>query len=252
MLLLKPIGHLLEAMPRGGVTLAHEGIDGTIGAANALMIASRNASTLHEWYARYRDFSDSVWNGFSVRLPMELAIRDPGSVRLLGYTAFYWPPWNPWGVAQIYRAARCALPASMGIHLWETKMWASLMSKLTPERVKRRDTCFTRLAAAVLDGSFDFSSATLDDGAAAETTDTLLAQTDLARLLDAAPDAEKRSAPSAAELPKELQRFLGQPGSAYGGCTDAHASCAGWASKGECALNSAYMERECRRSCKLC
>ena len=41
---------------RGGasLTLAHEGIDGTIGAGNALMLASRNASLLRAWYGRYR------------------------------------------------------------------------------------------------------------------------------------------------------------------------------------------------------
>ena len=31
------------------LTLAHEGIDGTIGAGNALMLAHRNSSMLLEW-----------------------------------------------------------------------------------------------------------------------------------------------------------------------------------------------------------
>ena len=91
-----------------GVVLAHEGIDGTIGAGNALMITRRNHSVIAEWYGRYRKFSDQIWNGFSVRLPMEMAVAHPGSVRLLDYTAFYWPPWNPWGVAQIYRVRRAS------------------------------------------------------------------------------------------------------------------------------------------------
>ena len=110
------------------VVLAHEGIDGTIGAANALMLARRNASILAVWYERYRYFSDAVWNGFSVRLPMELAIDFPGTIRLLNYTSFYWPPWNPWGIAQLYRTRRCLVPGAYAVHLWETKMCALALS----------------------------------------------------------------------------------------------------------------------------
>ena len=43
-------------------------------------------------------------------------MRRPGQVRLLGYTAFYWPPWNPWGIAQLYRTQRCVMHESMGVH----------------------------------------------------------------------------------------------------------------------------------------
>lgn len=111
-LLLRSLAPLLAA-PRAALVLAHEGIDGTIGAGNALMLAQRNAPALAEWYGRYRAFSDVIWNGFSVRLPMELASQlGPSAIRLLDYTAFYWPPWNPWGVAQLYRTPRCMLPSS--------------------------------------------------------------------------------------------------------------------------------------------
>ena len=59
-------GLLLQAArASGGVLLAHEGIDGTIGAGNALMACTRNASIMQTWYDRYRDFSDAIWNGFS-------------------------------------------------------------------------------------------------------------------------------------------------------------------------------------------
>jgi hypothetical protein len=50
------------------------------GAGNALMICQRNHSLMAAWYARYRSFSDQIWNGFSVRLPMEMAIANPGTV----------------------------------------------------------------------------------------------------------------------------------------------------------------------------
>ena len=36
---------------REGIVLAHEGVDGTIGAGNALMIVQRNHSLMADWYA---------------------------------------------------------------------------------------------------------------------------------------------------------------------------------------------------------
>ena len=117
--------------------MAHEGVDGTIGLGNALMLARRNATLLRVWYERYRGFrsrrsrarapdappdpgvpsrvvgrcrdSDAVWNGFSLRLPFELAQQMPGAVHTLDYTSFYWPPWSPWGIAQLYRTPTCIM-----------------------------------------------------------------------------------------------------------------------------------------------
>ena len=89
LLLLRSLSTLRAAGASGGLLLAMEGIDGTIGAGNALMVATRNSSTLLEWYGKYRSFSDGIWNGFSVRLPMDLAVQRPGSIALVNYTAFY-------------------------------------------------------------------------------------------------------------------------------------------------------------------
>ena len=255
-LLLKPIEDGLLASSEG-IVLAHEGIDGTIGAGNALMIVRRNHTLMHDWYYRYRKFSDQVWNGFSVRLPMEMAIAKPGSVKLLPYTAFYWPPWNPWGVAQIYRAKRCILPDSLGLHLWETKMWASLLGKLQPEVINKRDTCFSRLAASVLDGSYDFSSATLSEEQPAETADQVIATHDLASLLSA--ETSHEASERIPGKPQALYHFRqGQPstGSAAGGvgaaCEDRDASCPQWAASGECTKNPGFMLPTCRKSCGAC
>ena len=230
-----------------GVVLAHEGIDGTIGAGNALMIARRNHSVIAEWYGRYRKFSDQIWNGFSVRLPMEMAVAHPGSVRLLDYTAFYWPPWNLWGVAQIYRAQRCILHGSYGVHLWETKMWASLLGKLTPADVQKGDSCFARLASAVLDGSYNFGPATLEPGAPAETVDRVLAQRDLASQLAHAP-AGGEDAPR--ERPAQLASFQYVAGASD--CRDRESMCGLWATSGECGRNAAFMRDACRKACRLC
>ena len=61
-LVLAPLDHLHTHE----LSMAHEGVDGTIGLGNALMLARPNASLLRVWYERYRGFSDAVWNGFSL------------------------------------------------------------------------------------------------------------------------------------------------------------------------------------------
>ena len=48
--LLRPLDDLLHSAHE--LVLAHEGVDGTIGAGNAMMLARPNASILGEWYQR--------------------------------------------------------------------------------------------------------------------------------------------------------------------------------------------------------
>ena len=117
-LVLAPLDHL----HRYELSMGHEGVDGTIGLGNALMLARPNARLLRTWYDRYRGFSDAVWNGFSLRLPFELAQQMPDAVHTVGYSKFYWPPWNPWGIAQLYRTPTCILAEQLAVHLWETKV----------------------------------------------------------------------------------------------------------------------------------
>jgi hypothetical protein len=124
-------------------------------------------------------------------------------------------------------------------------MWGSLLGKLRPESVAKRDTCFARLASAVLQGDFDFSSAIVSSGSPAETADTVLAQHDLASLLAAAPTSE-----AVAARPAELGRFL-QRGP-VSDCADKEASCSAWAAAGECTANPDFMRVTCKRACGSC
>ena len=248
--LLRPLDVLLTSPQE--LVLAHEGISGSIGAGNALMLARSNASVLGEWYGRYHSFSDHVWNGFSVRLPMEFAIKSPERVRALDYTAFYWPPWNPWGIAQLYRSQRCLVRDQHAVHLWETKMWASLLGRLEPSQVASRATCFLRLANAVLDGSFAFDDATLDEGSAMDETVTVLYSADVQSQLDATPPLEKHLSAEPEPLPEALRPFL--KGRAAPGCSDlaGAAECEAWAKAGECSKNADFMLTSCKRACALC
>ena len=131
------------------------------------------------------------------------------------------------------------------VHLWETKVWKSLLSKLTPAMVRERSTCFTRLAAAILDGTYDFSAARVAPGQRAHRNDTVVFSSSLlSRLLDPAPPPAPAAggAGAAAALPR-----------ASAGCADeAGAACVGWAAKGECANNPEFMSTSCRLSCGQC
>lgn len=235
-LLLRPLAPLLSAAAPGQATLAHEGVGGSIGVGNALMLTPRNHSFFREWYEAYRAFSDAVWNGFSVRLPSRLAAAAPSSVRVLAYGAFYWPPWNPWGVAQLYRSERCLLRGGYAVHLWETKVWRSLLSSLSPAKLEAHGSCFAKAALAVLRGTFNYTPATLRPGERAEESLTVSLSRPLAELLLTPADGAVASAAGG-----------GQP------CgDDAGEACAGWAGAGECSRNPGFMERSCRRSCGLC
>jgi hypothetical protein len=242
--LLRPLDDLLHSAHE--LVLAHEGVDGTIGAGNAMMLARPNASILGEWYQRYHTFSDAVWNGFSVRLPMEFAISRPDLVRTLDYTAFYWPPWNPWGVAQLYRTPRCLMSGQHAVHLWETKMWASLLSGLEPAHLDSNGSCFARLASAVHEGTFLFGTATVAEGQRMDENDHLIHSASLAAQLEVTPPLERRLASTPDALPPQLRPFLRK-------CEDALPDkCAAWAKAGECARNAEYMREQCAKACGFC
>jgi len=232
----------LDALHRYELSMAHEGVEGTIGLGNALMLARPNASLLRVWYERYRGFSDAVWNGFSLRLPFELAQQMPESVHTVDYAKFYWPPWNPWGIAQLYRTQTCIMAEQQAVHLWETKVWQSLLGKLTPEMVREGGTCFTRLAAAIMDDTYDFSAARVAPNQLAHRNDTVVFSTSLlSRLLNPAPPSPPAAggAGAAAALPRASASCVNNAG----------AACIDWAANGECAKNPGFMSTACHLAC---
>jgi hypothetical protein len=183
----------------------------------------------------------------------------PGAVHALGYTDCFWPPWNPWGVAQLYRSSRCLVPGAYAVHLWETKVWAPLLSTLTPQHLAIDQTCFGRMARAVLDGSFDFSAAQLrPTERTEEAIDVSLSRPLLDLLLDGAPgvasSAQGASATGASggDTGQEpLPRGVGAEGKGISGCVDTAGAvaCRTWAELGECERNAAFMFERCRRAC---
>ncbi|CDH56125.1 predicted protein [Lichtheimia corymbifera JMRC:FSU:9682] len=53
--------------------MCQEGVDGSSGLCNAMMMAKPNAQFLQRYYATYSSFDSSQWNYRSVVLPAKLA-----------------------------------------------------------------------------------------------------------------------------------------------------------------------------------
>ena len=52
-------------------------------------------------------------------------------------------------MAQLYRSERCLLRGAFAVHLWETKVWASLLSTLTPERLETEVSIYLSIYLSV-------------------------------------------------------------------------------------------------------
>ena len=96
---LRPLAPLL----RGGKAFVigregHSAHGGYHGLCNAVLLARPNASFARRWLEEYRDFGDpsrgDPWSEHSVQRPITLAAAHPDEVRVLPYTAFFWPDWD--------------------------------------------------------------------------------------------------------------------------------------------------------------
>ena len=67
------------------------GLQGSDRAANAVMLASQRSRFVLRWLDAYHNFTDSDWDGHSVRLPFRLAENFPGEALLLPRTAWFTP-----------------------------------------------------------------------------------------------------------------------------------------------------------------
>mmetsp|Transcript_45891 Transcript_45891/g.135623 ORF Transcript_45891/g.135623 Transcript_45891/m.135623 type:complete len:118 (+) Transcript_45891:76-429(+) len=116
-------------------------------------------------------------------------------------------------------------------------MWKALLWNLSPERVQKRDSCFIRLAAAVLDDSFDFSAAHLGAGQSAEVESQSLYSSSL--LAQWSPN-EAKKLPDAPPPSPPPAVCVDDPG------------CPAWAKAGECAKNPTFMMQSCKNACGIC
>jgi len=73
------------------------GVGSASGLCNAVMIGQPNAAFSTEWLAQYDYFRsrgrDSLWDYHSVKLPSILMSRQPDTILVLDYRAFFYPLW---------------------------------------------------------------------------------------------------------------------------------------------------------------
>ena len=136
----KPFAPLLEGAVVMGLEKTSDGA--TVGLCNATIIAPPGAEFLRLWLESYDDFT--IWNRFSVQLPMQLAEEHPGLVRIESNTSFFWPSWDDAGIAALFLEDR-AYPEAYSLHLWESKSWEHLR-RLDASRVQTIDTTYNRVA----------------------------------------------------------------------------------------------------------
>ncbi len=141
--------------------LGEQGIDGSEGLCNAVILARRNARFLRRWLDGY-DPKQSLWHGFrskgwdpywdemSVKYPAFLAKLYPHELHTVGPRTFFWPNWRTADLKKLYEADGEPDPSSYCVHLWESQAFDKYLQDLNENTIRTRDTRFHRIARRFL------------------------------------------------------------------------------------------------------
>jgi hypothetical protein len=131
--------------------LGQQGKDGSLGMANAIILAEPESDFIRLWLDSYRTFRsrgrDQYWDEHSVKIPAILAARHPEAIRPMSHRAFYWPLWYNDHLKMIFGPSAEVIvnDDTFATHLWETHAWRYL-EHLTPRHVRETDSNFHRWA----------------------------------------------------------------------------------------------------------
>ncbi|WP_396275128.1 glycosyltransferase [Hyphomonas sp.] len=188
-----------------------------IGLCNATMITPPGSRFIEAWYRHYENFSDELWNTFSVVLPSRLSRQMPEHIKIEPVTAFFWPSWDEEGIKSLFLESK-DFSKGYSIHLWESRSW-KYVRNLTAHEVLQRNTSYNLIARRYLgahaaklieaEGQILRERALARAAAAAETN--LMANDD-AKAPDAGQATMRQGAEHAQEahraaLPKLTDRF---------------------------------------------
>ncbi|KAI8967881.1 hypothetical protein BDF20DRAFT_828546 [Mycotypha africana] len=149
---LKPVDHLLKKE----FVMAQEGVDGSIGLCNAMIMSKPQSRFVQRWYSTYSTFDSSNWNYHSVILPGKLAPFFPNEVTLLNHTAFFWPLWDSHGLRTLYLEKSYDFSSNLGTHIWESAANKNLMRDLSEDVIMNIDnSLYCQLRPFLLDGNPD-------------------------------------------------------------------------------------------------
>jgi hypothetical protein len=130
--------------------MAEEGIGGSHGLSNAVLLAVPNAPFTRRWYHEYHSFSDEHWTQHSVQLPKVLAKKHPSEITILPHTAFVWPLHYKDHLKWIFESDSSVDSTAYTRHLWESLSWGKYLENITPADVRRARTNFSAWAVPYL------------------------------------------------------------------------------------------------------
>ncbi|KAG1313755.1 hypothetical protein G6F64_002004 [Rhizopus arrhizus] len=149
---LKPVDHLLNRE----FIMAQEGVDGSVGLCNAMIMARPHSRFIQRWFATYATFDSADWNYHSVILPGKLAPFFPNEVTVLNHSAYFWPLWDSQGLRTLYLEKSYDFSANLGTHIWESAANKNLMKDVNEKVIMQIDnSLYCRIRPFLLDGKPD-------------------------------------------------------------------------------------------------
>ncbi|CAO3588531.1 unnamed protein product [Absidia cylindrospora] len=119
--------------------MGQEGVDGSVGLCNAVILAKPNARFLQRWQATYRTFDQTDWNYHSVVLPGQLAPAFNTELTILNHTAFFWPLWDSPGLRTLFLEKSYDFSLNYASHIWESAANPHLMAGLSVDVIQHID-----------------------------------------------------------------------------------------------------------------
>ncbi|KAF1801338.1 hypothetical protein FB192DRAFT_1283008 [Mucor lusitanicus] len=148
----KPVDHLLDRE----FIMAQEGVDGSVGLCNAMIMARPHSRFVQRWFATYALFDSAEWNYHSVILPGKLAPFFRNEITVLNHTAFFWPLWDSHGLRTLYLEKSYDFSANLGTHIWESAANKNLMKDVSEKVIMEIDnSLYCQIRPLLLDGKPD-------------------------------------------------------------------------------------------------
>ncbi|CAO3621659.1 unnamed protein product [Cunninghamella echinulata] len=120
--------------------MGQEGIGGSIGLCNAVILSKPGSTFLQRWKQTYQTFNQKDWNYHSVILPGKLAPYFKNEIHVMNHTSFFWPLWDSNGLRTLFLEK--SYPFHQGnylTHIWESAATPHLMHGLSTDLIKHID-----------------------------------------------------------------------------------------------------------------
>eukprot|EP00475_Leptophrys_vorax_P024253 TRINITY_DN3342_c0_g1_i2.p1 TRINITY_DN3342_c0_g1~~TRINITY_DN3342_c0_g1_i2.p1 ORF type:complete len:394 (-),score=91.69 TRINITY_DN3342_c0_g1_i2:82-1263(-) len=128
--------------------MAQQGDAAKFGLCNAILMSRKDAWFAKLWLNEYHNFDDHIWDNFSVRLPKDLWLQYPESIKVLSSRRMFWPLFGKGQVEMIFARDSYSWEDKydqVAYHAWEKFSYPLYVHNLTAEEVFSKDTTFHRM-----------------------------------------------------------------------------------------------------------